>query len=122
LEAWSSGDEYKPVFNNDKVTSEIAFLPLDRNVISHVATVQIIVTVNLETAYGSNVRDSERAYLEIQNIIQERHRIEEGSFKQGVPSVFGGTRIDNIDYLDMQPFDVFSFDIIVSYPNDVGCQ
>lgn len=120
-EAWITDTEYKNIFNNDNTTSQIGFLPLDRNITTHNATVKIIVTVNLEVAYGATTRDNERAYLEVEYIIEKRHRIIEGSFKQGIAEVFAGFRTDNIEYLDMQPWDCFSFEVEMSYPTAIVC-
>jgi hypothetical protein len=114
--------EQPEIFNNDKVTSVIGFLPISRDVISKVAIVQIICTIDLEKAYNANVRDNERAYLEFQNIIEQRHKVSEGGFKRGIDDVFAGFRTDNIKYLDMQPFDCFSFEVEMSYPNNPPCQ
>jgi hypothetical protein len=125
-EAWvgdgAQGKEYIPVFNNDKSTSQIGFLPLDRNVLAKTSTVQIICTIDLIKAYGANIRDNERAYLELQNAIEQKSIVLEDSFKQGIEDVFSGFRTDNIKYLDMQPFDCFSFEVEISYPNNPPCQ
>lgn len=125
-EAWigtgAKGRDYKQVFNSDKTTAQIGFVVLDRNVISKTATVQIICTIDLEKAYSANIRDNERAYLELQNAIEERNIVIEGSFKQGIDDVFTGFKTDNIKYLDMQPYDCFSFDVEMSYPNNAPCQ
>lgn len=121
-EAWISNNEYKQVFINDKSTSQVGFLPIDRNVLAKTATVQVIVTIDLQKAYGASIRDNERVYLDFQNIIERRNLVIEDSFKQGIQDVFSGFRTDNIKYLDMQPFDCFSFDIQMSYPNNPPCQ
>jgi hypothetical protein len=125
-EAWIGtgirGKEYKQVFNSDKTTAQIGFLPIDRNIIAKTATVQIICTIDLIKAYGANIRDNERAYLEFQNAIEKRVKVLEDSFKQGVPDVFSGFKTDDIKYLDMQPFDCFSFEVEMSYPNNPPCQ
>jgi len=120
-EAWISNNEYKHIFNSDKSTSQIGFLPIDRNVRSKTATVQIICTIDLKKAYDANIRDNERAYLELQNIIETRYNTLEGSFKQGIEDVFSGFKTDNIKYLDMQPYDCFSFEVEMSYPNNLPC-
>lgn len=124
-EAWTGtgvkGREYKQIFNDDKTTAQIGFLPLERNVISKTATVQIICTIDLEKAYDANIRDNERAYLELQNIIEKRNKVLEDGFKQGIEDVFAGFKTDDIKYLDMQPFDCFSFEVEMSYPNNPLC-
>lgn len=120
-ESWVSNKEYKQVFINDKSTSQIGFYPIDRNVVARYATVQIIVTVNLQEAYGALIRDNERAYLEVQRIIDKYTNISEGGFKRGVQDVFSDFRTDNIKYLDMQPFECFSFEVEIAY-NDNLCQ
>jgi hypothetical protein len=120
-EAWISNREYKQIFINDKSTAQIGFIPLDRNVLAKTATVQVVCTINLEKAYDASVRDNERAYLEFQNAIEKRNIVIEGSFKQGIQDVFAGFRTDNIKYLDMQPFDCFSFEVGMSYPNNPLC-
>lgn len=124
-EAWIGtgikGREYTQVFNDDKTTSQIGFLPLERDLTTRLALVQIIVTIDIEKAYDSNIRDNERAYLEVQNIVRVHHNIKEDSFKQGIEDVFKGFKIDNIKYLDQQPFDCFSFDVYMAYPNNLPC-
>lgn len=122
-EAWigNSGREYKEVFCNDKATSQIGFIVLDRDIISKSATVKIIVTINLEKAYNSSIRDNERAYLDFEKALKNSISFKDSVFNQGINDVFTGFRTNNIKYLDMQPFDCFSFELIMFYSSNLPC-
>jgi hypothetical protein len=119
-EAWISGNEYKQIFNTDKYATEIGFIEISRDVILGTAEIDIICTVNLNTIYGSNIRDNERAYLEFEVVIRKLVQ-EVTGFKRGIEDVFSGFNTDKIKYADMQPFDVFSFTCTVAYPKNPPC-
>lgn len=123
LEAWVNKGvnkrEYRQVFNDDKLTATIGFIETDRDIINYRVTIDVIFTINLEKAYNQKVRDNERAYIEAHRAIEKAHQVTD--FKRGIDDVFAGYRTDNIQFLDMQPFDVFSFTIEVPY-NNTTCQ
>lgn len=123
LEYWSGlgvkGREYEQAFVNDKVTSCIGFLELDRNFNTKYANVDIICTVNLERAYNQNIRDNERAYIELMTVVEKLWIVED--FKRGIEDVFSGFKTANIMYADMQPFDVFSFTVNMAFDANLPC-
>jgi len=121
LEAWTGADrlgrEYTQVFNQDKTTAQIGFIEVSRNPALKNAIVDIICTIDLEKAYNNNIRDNERAYLEFNHIISNINKVT--GFERGINNVFSGFRIDNIKYLDIQPYDAFRYRVEMVYNNSI---
>lgn len=114
--------EYRQVLVNDKVTSTIGFLEVaDRALIDNwVTEIDVIVSVRLDRAFGSNDRNDELAMLQFSKIIKDFYGVGQIKYiKRGIDSVFSGFYTDDIKHRDMHPWLVFSMGIDLQYDYDV---
>lgn len=115
---------YAKVFCQDNITSTIGFLESgDRNLSGgRNVNVDAIVTIRLDKAFDSNIRNDELAMLQFERLLKGFYGINEVlTSKQGIENVFSGFYYDNMLYRDMHPWLTFSMQINLLYNDDLKC-
>ena len=115
-ETWVDGNEYSQVFVNDNHAGLIGFYVKDvRTIGSGImeADVEIIFTVDVTKIYDTELRDDEKALLEVGQILvnasSKGFTIDDSSnVKINNEKVFADFDRELITYRDMQPFFNFS--------------
>jgi hypothetical protein len=120
MEAWTSGHFYKEIFINSKENATIGFFVKSKSIEDFTlkATVQMIVTGNLDKLLTSATRKDERIYLQVYNGLHNCLAIIPKSIKnpkEGVSDVFSGFETRDIKYKDMQPWFCLSFEFDIYY-------
>ena len=91
--------EYSPIFINDKVAATVGFLVIERDAIARSANVDIIFTVLIDEIYPTITRDTDRALLQTEKIINSFGRVAEVlDIKEGIDDVFAGFDNDSAFY------------------------
>jgi hypothetical protein len=114
-ESFETGKEYKEIFVNDKKAGIVGFYVKDTRQSAeniHIASLDIICTVDVLRIYGSTLREDEKALLEMQNILLSARSFgltEINEVNTGNQSVFADFDKERIKFRDMQPFANFSF-------------
>ena len=123
-EAYKSGNEYKEIFFNDKVSCTIGFLVKDRMITNNrlSANVDIIFTVNLKKIYSTTIREDELCLIDAKQAIKKSLLVDSiNKIKVGIDEVFNGFDKDRINSRDMNPWFVFSFETEISYNENKTC-
>ena len=120
LEAYTSKNEYKDVFMNDKKSAVIFFIEDKKHTTSEgikfTNKLQIVFMVNLKKAYPSITHRADmESEIEAIELIRSRSNFSMTEMEKGISSVFKGFNIDGIKLSDMQPYHVFSINGDLTY-------
>lgn len=114
------GREYSQIFINDKIAASIGFYEIDRDIESHYANLQVIVTLQIDRITGADIRENEKLFLQFENALFDSGLCDNPTnFKKGIQEVFSDFYTEPIKHRDMHEWLVFSMDINVSYSNDL---
>ena len=116
--------EYSRIFVNDKITASIGFVEVGDRDLSDTrnVNVDVIVTMRLDLAYNSNLRNDELAMLQFERVLESFYGIYEvESSKTGIEDVFSGYYFGDILNRDIHPWLVFSMRVNLKYEDDI-CQ
>lgn len=115
--------EYESIFIDDRVACTIGFLITDRALLPYrTATLDIIFSLQIDKIYSTTTRDSERALLQAEKIIESFGGVGNVlDLKEGIEDVFSEFDTSKIKNRDMHPWYVFSFSVELNYTDD-SCQ
>lgn len=116
-EVWVSGNEYSQVFVDDNHAGLVGFYVKETRTISSgimEADIDIIFTVDVTKIYDSQLREDEKALLEVGQILVNAATKgftldDSNNVKINNEKVFADFDRESIAYRDMQPFFNFSF-------------
>ena len=118
LAVYDVKNDYKQVFINDKVNATIGFRIDSRSVNSnrHLATIDVIFSVNVKEAYGENDFNDEKALMHAYKFIDNSGLVRQiTGIKQGIDNVLAGYFNDGIKHGDMSPRAMFAITCDIEY-------
>lgn len=119
-----SGNEYKEIFLNDKITATIGFIVKNREFENFrpFAKVDVVFTVNLKKAYSTTNREDELCLIDAKECFKKSMLFKSiGTIKTGIDSVFNGFDKERIKHRDLNPWFVFSFETEITYNETKNC-
>jgi len=117
-EVWVSGNEYKDVFFNDKISGSVAFDITNEDTSGYTTEVNldVIFTLRLDKIYSDSSRLDEKAINQARKVLIANGRVAGiDKINRGIKSVFSNFYGETIKYENMHPWLVFSFSIITNY-------
>jgi len=121
IEYFKGGIEYTEAFVDDS-TAKIGFIvsPLREGFQGNIAEIYLICSADLTKIYGSQLREDEKAIMEIASIVQKVSGFKIIDIKSGNISDIFSQFMDTstITYRDMQPFVNFYLHCKVNYLNN----
>jgi hypothetical protein len=120
-EVYIGKGEYTEPFIDDKKTASLGFFVNSETAINHVpiADVDLIITMDLNKAFGNTNRSTAKAMTQVYNAIQGYVQ-ELGPIKEGINEVFRNfSKIKNLQPSEMSQWFIFSlnFKLLFDYKN-----